>query len=133
MNIKKILILLAWAAGIIFPMAWLGTQNQAFGAWFNTVFRPAWMHVAMHSLLYAVLAALAAWILSKPGQRLPLLAVAGLCLAVALLQEGLQAVTTDPFSVGGIGYDLLVDATGATIGAFGFTLLRWARLRGQTR
>ena len=128
MHVKKLLILLVWSAGIIFPMAWLGTQNQAFGAWFNAFFQPAWMHVLMHSLLYAVLACITAWILLNPGKSLPLAAILGICLAVALIQEGFQAVTTDPFSPAGIGYDLVVDACGASVGLLAFTAVRLARI-----
>ncbi len=127
-SFKKYLLLLVWAVGIIFPMAWLGTKNQAFGAWFNAFFQPAWMHVLMHSLLYAVLACLAAWILHRPGKSLPLAGILGICLAVALVQEGFQAVTTDPFSPAGISYDLAVDACGASLGLLAFSAARWGRI-----
>jgi VanZ family protein len=131
LTLKKGLILVLWIAGILFPLAWLGTLSPGFGRWFNAVFHPAWVHVAMHSLLYAVLACLLAWILHKPGRSLTLVLLLGIVLGVALLQEGFQAITTDPFSVSGIGYDLVVDFTGALVGLFVFSLVRWLRLRSQ--
>ena len=55
---KRHLLLIFWTVGILLPMAWLVRASPIAYRLFNTLFSPPWMHIVMHSLLFAVLAAL---------------------------------------------------------------------------
>ena len=78
-----------WIAGILFPMEFLARIWPAFGRIFNPIFSPDWMHIVMHTLLYCVLAFLAAQFISPISLR-GLLVLVGLGLLVGILQESLQ-------------------------------------------
>ena len=105
-----------WIAGILFPMEFLARLWPAFGRIFNPVFAPDWMHIVMHSALYAMLAFLLAQVVSPLSPRAILILV-GFGLLVGCLQEGLQL-----FSAGTWGgwppeiLDLSVDLGGTIIG-----------------
>jgi hypothetical protein len=81
-----------WIIGILFPMAFLGTIWPAFGHLFNTVFAPDWMHVIMHTFLYAVLGILLTHRIKSFSIRSALI-IMGLALLVGCFHEGLQILT----------------------------------------
>ena len=55
---KRHLFLIFWTLGILFPMGWFVRTSPVGYRLFNTMFSPAWTHIFMHSLLFAVLGAL---------------------------------------------------------------------------
>ena len=55
---KRHLFLIFWTVGMLLPMAWFVQVSPAAYRLFNTLFSPAWMHIVMHILLYAVLGVL---------------------------------------------------------------------------
>jgi chloramphenicol 3-O-phosphotransferase len=120
---RKRLLLLVWIAGIIFPMAGLGRISPQFRHAFNAVFGPNWMHVVMHSVLFAVLVLLVLaateW---KPGWRAAGVALLAI-LVVAVVQEGLQALSQGVFPLAGAVYDLGVDLCGGAVGYGVFLIL----------
>ncbi len=112
-----------WLAGILFPMAWASRVDPVWNEWFNRVFSPLWVHIAMHAALYAVLVLGLLWLFAD---RLRKGYVWGIVLLVALTQEGLQLWGAGRLPGWGEGFDLLVDAGGAAIG-----MLIWQLLRGR--
>ena len=107
---------LIWILGILFPMAFLGRLWPAFGKVFNAIFAPDWMHVLMHTLLYAVLGfLLVQWM--RPGSFTAILGFFGLVLAVGCLHEGFQLLTSRTWPGWNPEFfDLAVDLVGATLG-----------------
>jgi VanZ family protein len=105
-----------WVLGILFPMAYLGRVWPAYGRLFDAVFKPAWMHVVMHALLYAVLGLLLAqWI--KPDLPRRVAAVLGIVFLVGCLQEATQLVSAGIWpALGPEAFDLGVDLSGACLG-----------------
>ena len=83
---------------------------------FNSIFGPDWMHVLMHTALFCglVLLLLVGFGL-KPGGRAFSAAMLAI-LAVAVLQEGLQALGQGIFFLRGTLFDLGVDLLGGAIG-----------------
>lgn len=116
--------LLLWLVGILFPMAWASRSHSAWNVWFNRIFAPTWVHVAMHAALYAVLALGLGWVFGKRLHRAWLWVI---LLIVAFAQEGLQLWGAARMPGWGEVFDLLVDVGGAAIG-----LLVWrCFLRGR--
>ena len=117
---KRILFLLFWIAGILFPAAWFVRFSARGEAIFNTLFGPAWVHVAMHSFLYGVLAAVLLTSLFPRANLRPswqgVARILGLILAVALLQEGIQLLSQQRAPGGDELFDLGVDLAGAGLG-----------------
>jgi hypothetical protein len=121
---KRVLLLL-WLLGILLPMAWFTRYSPLYGRAFALLFGPLWVHIAMHALLFAVLAYLAGGELRRRVPAWPLrghaLLVLGLLLAVALFQEAIQlsykARPAGPDEL----LDLAVDLAG---GAAGFLATR---------
>jgi VanZ family protein len=108
--------LVVWIIGILFPMEFLARVWPAFGRVFNPIFSPDWVHIVMHTLLYAVLVFLLAQMI-PPVSRNAILILMGLGLLVGCLQEGLQLVSAWVWP----GWppeilDLSVDLLGAVIG-----------------
>ncbi len=119
---KRTFFLLFWIAGILFPAAWFVRFSPSGERLFNALFGPAWMHVAMHSFLYGVLAAvLLTSLFPRPNLRPSWQGVArilGLVLAVALLQESIQLLSQQRTPGGDELFDLDVDLAGAGLGMF---------------
>lgn len=103
-----------WVAGLIFPLAGLGRISPRFQQAFNSVFEPNWVHVVMHTMLFAgfILFLLVAFGL-RPGWRTAGLALLAILLAAGF-QEGLQALSQGVFSLDGSLYDLGVDLIGGS-------------------
>ncbi|KAF0109252.1 MAG: hypothetical protein FD146_296 [Anaerolineaceae bacterium] len=114
--------ILLWIIGIFFPLAFLGKLWPDFGKFFSAVFAPAWTHILMHGLLYAVLGfLLAKWI--PPSSVRSVSGLLGLSLLVGILHEGVQILAAGAWP----GWtaellDLSVDLAGACLG---LALARW--------
>jgi hypothetical protein len=108
--------IILWVLGILFPMAFLGTLWPACGRLFDAVFRPAWTHVVMHALLYAVLGLLLAqWLKPDSPRRVAILL--GIACLVGCLQEAAQLVSAGVWpGWGPEAFDLGVDLSGACLG-----------------
>ncbi len=129
MKKSRWLVIILWAVGIMFPMAWVGTQNVHFNQFFNALFSPTWMHIGMHTFLYAVLAALLAWVFTQPARALPIgWILAGVC-GVAAVQEGFQAYTAGTIYWPGILFDLATDLNGAALGILVYSGIRMLGIR----
>ena len=99
------------------PMAWLVRASPIAYRLFNTLFSPPWMHIVMHSLLFAVLAALLMQSLygrlaTKGGVGV----VLALVLGAALLQEGIQLFSEQRVLHGDNFFDIGVDMLGGGLG-----------------
>jgi len=109
-------LLIAWLAGMLFPMALLGKFWPAFRYRFDAIFGPERMHIIMHALLFAGLVLLLWAVLGlRPGRRALWLTL-GVVLLVAALQEGFQAISNSYFSLRASLFDLGVDLAGALLG-----------------
>jgi len=105
---------MVWVIGILFPMAWFSGRSPLLNQWFERVFSPPWMHIVMHTGLYAVLASLGVLLARQFGgpSYLSLLGVA----LVGLLQEVIQTALAGRAVGGGEWFDLAVDLTGGLLG-----------------
>ncbi len=122
---RRSLILLAWLAGILFPMAWLGNFWPAYRRLFDAVFSPDWVHVVMHFVLFAGLAVLLLQALF-PRFGFKSLAMALLIgLAVGMFQEGFQALSLQSGSLQAAKFDLGVDLSGSLAGITVFIALQF--------
>ena len=109
--------ILVWVLCILFPMAFLGSLWPAFGRLFNAVFAPTWMHVLMHSFLYAVLGILLTLLL-RPVTIKSYGLLFGLVLLVGICHETIQLVAAWTWPGWGEElFDLGVDLTGGGLGA----------------
>ena len=117
---KRNLFLTSWTLGILFPMGWFVRTSPVGYRLFNTMFSPAWTHIFMHSLLFAVLAALLMQSLyCRLAARRAVPVVLALVLGAALLQEGIQLFSEQRVLHGDNFFDIGVDMLG---GAFGLLL-----------
>ena len=115
-------------AGILFPMDWPGQVFPAYRAAYAYVFSPVWMHLLMHTLLFAGLAfglsGLARFIQERRGQdaaeagRTALAVLAGVLL-VGVLQELFQGLSRGTLGWAVLPdslFDLVVDLVGGLLG-----------------
>ena len=109
-------VILLWVLGILFPMAVLGRAWPAWGRIFDALFAPAWMHLVMHALLYAVLGfLLAQWRRPDSPHRAALLVA--LAFLVGVCQEAIQLVGAGIWPGWGPEIlDLAVDLSGTGLG-----------------
>ena len=130
------LVLAAWLAGILFPLAWFSRSDPVLKAWFDRTFATDLAHVAMHSALYAVLAVLVLALARRQGYRMPTffsaidLAV-GVTVVVGVLQEGLQLLPLGRRFGWPEIYDLGVDLAAAIVAAVLIQLWRRRRVHGE--
>lgn len=108
--------LVFWLIGILFPLAGLGRFSAGYRRAFDTLFGPAWMHVVMHLLLFAGLAALLVWVLRPAPSQRSITRLVGVILLAGLLQEGFQALNQGSLYWPGVLFDLGVDLTGGALG-----------------
>ena len=112
---KRNLFLVFWTIGILMPVAWLLRPSPVAYRIFNTLFSPAWMHILMHTLLFAVLGALLMQSLSgTPARRIGL--TLSLVLAAAILQEGFQLLSRQSVLHPDNLFDITVDMLGGLLG-----------------
>jgi hypothetical protein len=115
------LLLAAWLAGILFPMAWLGRYSDRYKTLFNELFSSELVHYGMHTILFAGLAALlvVSFNLQRSGPRAASKTVA-LVLLVSLgiggIQEGLQLISGVQILRLNTLLDLGIDMAGALTG-----------------
>ena len=130
---KRHLFLTFWTLGILFPMGWFVRTSPVGYRLFNTLFSPAWMHIVMHSLLFAVLAALLMQSLyGRLAARRGVGVVLALVLGAALLQEGIQLFSEQRVLNYGNFFDIGVDMLGGGLGlllALGFRKMAARRAR----
>ena len=120
---KRNLFLVFWIIGILMPMAWLVRPSPVAYRIFNTLFSPAWMHILMHSLLFAVLGALLMQRLSgKPTRRVGLTLT--LVLAAAILQESFQLLSRQSVLHPDNLFDIGVDMLGGLLGVLAVLAVR---------
>jgi VanZ family protein len=114
-------------------MAWFRRFSTTYHRLFDQLFHGVRMHALTHALLFAVLAYLLAWPLVRRASMAPwwrfALAVLGLVVAVALLQEGVQLVYKDrPLGADEL-LDVGIDVVGASLGLLVF----WVRVSWASR
>ncbi len=124
---RRLLFLVLWVTGIIFPMAWFTHLSATFQRVFVYLFEPVWTHVVMHAFLFAVLA----WLLMRLlGPRPPV--VLSLVMLVALGQEGVQLLYTGQTPGADEAFDLMVDLLGGGLGvALGNVLIPSGQPEGK--
>ncbi|MDE0633232.1 MAG: hypothetical protein OXH73_17135 [Caldilineaceae bacterium] len=128
---KRHLFLILWTLGILTPITWLVRPSPAAYRLFNTLFSPPWMHIFMHSLLFAVLGALLTQRLSGTLARRVGLTLA-LVLGAAILQEGIQLLSRQSVLHADNLFDIAVDMLGGLLGvllALGFRKIAASRVR----
>ncbi len=113
---KRNLFLILWILGILMPMAWFVRPSPMAYRLFNTLFSPAWMHIVMHTLLFAVLGALLVQRLSGTLARRIGFTLA-LVLGAAILQEGFQLLSRQSVLHPDNLFDIGVDMLGGLLGA----------------
>src|SRR3990172_8669985 len=101
--------------GILFPMAWPRRFFLTYQRVFDALFGPVWIHIVMHAVLFAGLVMLLAAALRLPVSWKTAGIACGVILAAGVLQEGLQALTQDYWSVFGAAFDLGVDLAGGLV------------------
>ena len=130
---KRNLILIFWIFGILFPMGWFIRVSPVGYRLFNGIFSPQWMHIVMHSLLFAVLGALLMQSLfGRLAKGISVGVVLALVFGVAVLQEGIQLFSERRFLHGDNFFDIGVDMFGGVIGvllALGFRRIVARRAR----
>lgn len=130
---KRNLVLAFWIFGILFPMGWFIRVSPLGYRLFNDLFSPQWMHIFMHSLLFAVLGALLMFSLyGRLAIRKGVMVALAMVLGVAVLQEGIQLFSERLPIHGDNFFDIGVDMFGGVIGVLLALAVRklfdrWAR------
>ena len=131
------LILGLWLIGVLFPAIWLRKFSTTYRQIFDTLFGTEWVHIAMHLMLYAVLAVLLISVLRLPLNRKGMFRLALSILAAGILQEIFQAISqgmpllqVDTLRLA--LFDLGIDLSGGLVGAVilyltASTLARWSK------
>ncbi len=88
MKMQRLLILLAWLFGILFPMGWLRQFSPGFRQRFDAIFSPEWMHVVMHAFIFAVLVGLIFYVFDARLTRASGLLALSLVLWVGIFVAG---------------------------------------------
>lgn len=129
---KRYLFLVFWTIGILMPVAWLLRASPVAYRIFNTLFSPAWMHILMHSLLFAVLGALLMQRLSgTPARRVGLTLT--LVLAAAILQEGFQLLSRQSILHPDNLFDIGVDMLGGLLGVLAVLVFKTFAAKRERR
>ena len=127
---KRILVLFFWIAGILFPMGWFIQVSPVGYRLFNNLFSPQWMHVAMHTFLFAVLAALLMLNLyGRLAAHRAVWVVLALVFTAALLQEGIQLLSEQRMLHADTFFDIGVDMIGGLLGLL--TVLGFSKVSGR--
>ena len=122
----RIILLIIWIVGILFPFFYIRRFSRVYKTWFNWAFKSDITHIVMHLLLYAVLAWLISIVFSNKKKPISPVKVILIVLGVSILQEAIQlALTNCPVEWDEI-FDILINVSGAGIGLFVF---RWKWVR----
>lgn len=105
-------------------MAWLGDNSEPFRRWFDATFKPEWMHILAHLVLYAVLVILLVTVFGLPLDRRAALKMIVLVLVVGISQELLQALDKGEFYLMGVVFDLGIDIAGGALGFYGLAFTK---------
>ena len=132
-KMKRNLFLIFWIVGTLFPMIWLARVSPVSYRLFNILFSPPWMHIVMHTLLFAVLSALLLQSLyDRLAKGYAVAIVLALVFGVAVLQEGIQLFSGQQVLHPNNLFDIGVDMVGGAIGALltlGFRKMRSTRAK----
>ena len=121
---KRIAILILWLVGMIFPVNWLRHVSPTFRQHYDPLVPLEWVHIVMHTLLFAVFVVLLIYVFQPPLNRRTALTVLGTLLVVGIFQEILQLrVKARPFMWYEV-YDLAVDLAAGVLG-LGIAGLIW--------
>jgi hypothetical protein len=124
---KRKIWLVVWLLGIVLPTAKLGNAWSAFRQAFDWFFGPPWMHIVMHTALFAGLVVLLTQALHLGFDRRAVLILLGSVLGAGLLQEAIQALAQGFFFLNGALFDLVVDLSGGLVGYGVMWMLRWRK------
>lgn len=117
---KRYMILVAWIAGILFPLAWVGKLlpgvRSSFGPIVRPYISPEWVHVVVHTALFAGLVLLLAFTLRLKRNLWSFLFLVIVVAAFGLGQEGLQLVAKGRSFGWPEMFDLVVDMLGGLLG-----------------
>ena len=127
MNKNKIRVFLViLLVGILFPFATMSKFSSAYATAFNFVFNSLVSHILMHAALFAALSWVVLSFVSQRSSRTILFSCLGGVLLVALLQEGIQMISTHTSDLGAAAFDLGIDLMAAAIPPVFFI---WKRYR----
>ena len=94
---KRILILLAWMGAILFPITWIGRLapglRYRLGPAVRPLISPEWVHVVVHTALFAGLVLLVAYALRLPRNWISVLFLLLVVMGVGMSQEALQLIS----------------------------------------
>lgn len=122
---KRNLVLFFWIAGILFPMGWFIQASPLGYRLFNNLLSPEWTHIAMHTFLFAVLAAMLMLNLyGRLDAKRAVWIVLALVLTAAILQEGIQLLSQQRLLNRGNIFDIGVDMVGGLLGLLIFLGVR---------
>ena len=129
---RRYVLLILWFLGILFPLAWLGRFSQTYHQVFNQIFEPEWMHIAMHTLLYAGLSLLIVFAFGLQCNRRSFLRIILIIIIVGIFQEGIQFISQGSLILSHHAlrialFDLIVDIIGGVIGFMIAAGLQWNR------
>ena len=99
-------------------MSWLAGQVPSIDAIFMEIFDPEWTHIAVHLMLYSVLAGLLSYLFQNKV-RLRIF-IPAIVILVGILQETMQIITLDRTPGWAEIFDLGTDLVGALIGCLLF-------------
>jgi hypothetical protein len=104
--------MIAWLGIMLFPIGYVSQLNPKTHFWFEHYFKPEWVHVVAHLLIFAVLTGVVWNLLGRPN----VLWMPVLVLGVGWVQEIIQLYFKHKIFGWPEIFDLLVDLTGGTIG-----------------
>ena len=123
-NRRRVLLLVLWIIGILFPYYFMRRFSLAYQTGFDRVFKSDVTHGVMHIFLYAVLAWLISLVFSNKNKLISPFIVVSVSLCISVFQEAIQLITIkSPAGIDDI-FDILVDLSGTAIGII---IFRWQR------
>ena len=84
-------LILIWVVGMLFPFGWLRQFSSRYRQLFDGIFSPEWMHILMHSALYAGLAVFLSMLWPPAQGSRQIQKILLVVLSVALFQELFKA------------------------------------------
>jgi len=122
----RILILIIWSIGILFPFYLIRQFSPAYRTGFDWLFHSYLSHVVARFIFYGILAWLASSVFSNRKPLISCFIVILGVLSIAVIQESIQLLSGQgPAGLDDL-FDILVDMSGAVISVFVFRW-RWDR------